>query len=78
MILLRFFKRYVVPLWQWYLAGLVFLFMTNWLAVEIPLRMAVGVDALGTDPEAVRTAAFTIGLMGLAVIGVRSLSRVLF
>lgn len=78
MILLRFFKRYVVPLWHWYLAGLAFLFMTNWLAVEIPLRMAVGVDALGTDPEAVRTAAFTIGLMGLAVIAVRSLSRVLF
>jgi ATP-binding cassette subfamily B protein len=76
--LLRFFKRYVVPLWHWYLAGLVFLFLTNWLAVEIPLRMAAGVDALGNDPEAVRTAAFTIGLMGLAVIAVRSLSRVLF
>ncbi len=78
MTLLRFFKRYVVPLWHWYLAGLVFLFLTNWLAVEIPLRMAAGVDALGNDPEAVRTAAFTIGLMGLAVIAVRSLSRVLF
>lgn len=78
MTLLRFFKRYVVPLWHWYLAGLVFLFLTNWLAVEIPLRMATGVDALGNDPEAVRTAAFTIGLMGLAVIAVRSLSRVLF
>lgn len=78
MTLLRFFKRYVMPLWHWYLAGLIFLFMTNWLAVEIPLRMAAGVDALGNDPDAVRTAAITIGLMGLAVIAVRSLSRVLF
>lgn len=78
MTLFRFFRRYVLPLWHWYLFGLIFLFMTNWLAVEIPLRMADGVNALGSDPQAVRTAAWTIGAMGLAVIAVRSLSRVLF
>ncbi|MED5374257.1 MAG: ABC transporter ATP-binding protein [Myxococcota bacterium] len=74
----RFFAKYLTPLWTWYIGALVFLFATNWLAVEIPLRMAAGIDALGTDPDGVRNAALAIGAMGLAVIAVRTLSRVLF
>lgn len=77
--LFRFLRRYAARYWFWYLAGLGFLFVTNWLAVSIPLRMAVGIDAMreGQD-DIVRHQAWIIGWMGLGVIAVRTLSRVLF
>ncbi|MCB9797965.1 MAG: ABC transporter ATP-binding protein [Alphaproteobacteria bacterium] len=66
--------------WPWYLSGAVFLVLTNWLAVAIPLEMARGVDAMreGAARAEVLDAALTVAWMGLAVIGVRTLSRVLF
>lgn len=74
----RFLLRYAVPYWHWYLLGLVTLYLTNWLAVEIPLHMAQAIDSLATDTDVVRQQALLIAGMGLAVIAVRTLSRVAF
>lgn len=79
--LLPFMRRYMLPWWPWYLAGFVALVLTNGLSVSIPLQIARGVDALtaGADgrPDVLR-AAIAVALMGAAVIGVRTASRVLF
>ncbi|MCB9760793.1 MAG: ABC transporter ATP-binding protein [Alphaproteobacteria bacterium] len=75
----RFSRRYVLRYWPWYLGGLVFLTLTNWLAVQIPLEMAKGIDAMRvSDPDGVSRAALLVGAMGVAVIAVRTLSRVLY
>ncbi len=80
--LLRFFREYSFLYWRWYAAGVVFLWATNWLAVQIPLELATAVDALreGTEQatKILFRAAKIIGAMGAAIIGVRTLSRVLF
>ncbi len=80
--ILRFIRDYPSRYWPWYLAGATFLWATNWLAVQIPLELAVAVDALRADPaEAAAVlldAARIIAVMGAAVIAVRTLSRVLF
>lgn len=73
----RFGLRYAARYWHWYIGGFVFLALTNWLAVQIPVHMARAIDGL-TDPEIVRAEVLVIALMGLSVIAVRSLSRVLF
>lgn len=80
--ILRFIRDYPSRYWPWYLVGAVCLWATNWLAVQIPLELAVAVDALRADPaEAAAVllhAAQVIAAMGAAVIGVRTLSRVLY
>ena len=77
--LLRFLRRYAARYWLWYVAGLAFLLLTNWLAVSIPLRMALGIDAMREgQTEQVVHEAWVIGWMGLGVIAVRTLSRILF
>jgi len=53
------------------------LLLTNWLTVTIPIVLGEGIDAL-TGGESVQEAVLQIALMGLAVIVVRTLSRVLF
>ncbi|MCP4809053.1 MAG: ABC transporter ATP-binding protein [Proteobacteria bacterium] len=77
-LLARFGRRYALPYLPWYAGGFVFLALTNWLAVQIPVHMAAAIDAMGLDPDAVRHEALLIALMGLAVIAVRTGSRVLF
>jgi ATP-binding cassette, subfamily B, multidrug efflux pump len=78
-LLFRFGRRYAARYWLWYLVGVGMLFLTNWLAVNIPLRMAEGIDAMRAGlPDVVRDQAIAIGWMGLAVIVVRTLSRILF
>lgn len=77
-LLARFGRRYAMRYAHWYAGGFVFLALTNWLAVQIPVHMAAAIDTMNVDPDAVRNEALLIGLMGLAVIGVRTLSRVLF
>jgi len=74
---MRFGLRYAARYWQWYIGGFVFLALTNWLAVQIPVHMASAIDQL-TDAEAVRREVWIIAGMGLSVIVVRTLSRVLF
>jgi ATP-binding cassette subfamily B multidrug efflux pump len=62
----------------WYLGGLACLWLTNWLAVHIPLTLGRGTDALrAEDEQGVLHAALLIAAMGAAVIGVRTLSRAL-
>ncbi|MEZ4316610.1 MAG: ABC transporter ATP-binding protein [Myxococcota bacterium] len=80
-LLLRFGRRYMVPFWHWYLAGIVFLVLTNWISVTIPLYVAEGIDALelGAEgrPVLLRSALWVAGL-GVLVIGIRTASRLLF
>ncbi len=77
--LLRFLRRYAARYWLWYVGGFACLFLTNLLAVNIPLRMAEGIDAMRVgEIEVVRGKSVVIALMGLAVILARTLSRVLF
>jgi len=63
--------------YRWsYLAGFCFLWLTNYLSVTIPVHIGRAVDALEhAAPLGAHIVA--IAWMGLAVIGVRSLSRVL-
>ena len=79
---MRFVRDYPARYWRWYLAGGVFLWATNWLAVHIPLELATAVDALRAQEDDAQQvllqAAGVIAAMGAAVIGVRTLSRVLF
>jgi len=76
--LISFLRRYALRYWHWYAAGTVFLLATNWITVQIPLELAVAVDALGGDPAMIRRAMVRIAVMGAAILVVRTLSRVLF
>lgn len=77
-------RAYGVPYLGWYAAGVVALFLTNGLSLEIPLYLKEGLDALAAGPEAPETraavlrSAITIGWMGAAVILIRTASRLLF
>jgi ATP-binding cassette subfamily B protein len=74
--LVRLLTRYA---WRhrWsYLAGAAFLWLTNWLTVSIPIEIGRAVDGLRAAEPIGRFVA-AIAAMGLAVIVVRSLSRVL-
>jgi len=71
------FGRYAMPHRWSFAAGAVCLLATNWLTVNIPIVLGEGIDALNTSGT-VAEAAWTIAGMGLAVIVVRTLSRVLF
>ena len=63
--------------YRWsYLAGAAFLWLTNFIAVSIPGQIGEAIDALRAGGS-VRGPVAAIALMGLAVIGVRSLSRIL-
>lgn len=63
--------------YRWsYLAGAAFLWLTNYLSVSIPGEIGRAIDALrGGAPVGAHVAA--IAAMGIAVIGVRTLSRIL-
>lgn len=76
----RFARRYLIQHWPWLVAGLVFLTLTNWLTVQIPTELARAIDLLHGEapPAEVLRYALRIGWMGVAVIAVRTLSRVLF
>ena len=73
----RLLIRYAWPHRWSFFAGAVCLLVTNWLTVTIPILLGQGIDALseGGDVSAI---VWTIAWMGLAVIVVRTLSRVLF
>jgi ATP-binding cassette subfamily B protein len=71
------FGRYALPHRWSFAAGAVCLLATNWLTVNIPIVLGEGIDAL-TDGGEVAGSAWLIAGMGLAVVVVRTLSRVLF
>ncbi len=78
--LLTFARRYLTPYLHWYAVGVVCLAATNWLSVTIPMYLAQGIDLLttGGDKGAVLGIAGKVALMGVAVIVVRTVSRLLF
>ena len=47
----RFFFRYILRHKQAYGWGIVFIFLTNWLAVSIPVYLGESIDLLGSDFE---------------------------
>jgi len=72
----RLLKDYAWPHRWSYLAGAVFLGLTNWVAVTIPGEIGHAVDALRDGVPLGRHVA-AIAVMGVAVVVVRTLSRVL-
>jgi ATP-binding cassette subfamily B protein len=63
--------------YRWsYLAGIVFLAVTNYLSVSIPGEIGKAIDALRASSP-LRGHVLAIAVMGVAVIGVRTLSRIL-
>jgi ATP-binding cassette subfamily B multidrug efflux pump len=75
----RFFRTHLAPYTGWYVAGTVALSATNAMSVEIPRILARGIDALGTGArDAVVRDALWVAGMGVAVIAVRTASRLLF
>ncbi len=73
--IVRMLASYAWPHRYSYAAGFAMLAATNWLTVEIPVRIGEAIDryASGADPV---SAILLVGAMGFAVIVVRSLSRV--
>ena len=77
--LLSFLFNSIRTYWKSYSIGLFFLLLTNWLAVQIPLQLAQAIDALHKKSNALASSAiFTIFWMGIAIIFVRTFSRVFF
>ncbi|RME21125.1 MAG: ABC transporter ATP-binding protein [Deltaproteobacteria bacterium] len=74
---LRLARDYGRHHWRSYLLGFLALLATNWLAVRIPVEIGAAIDALRAGaPTGAHVVA--IAAMGLLVMGVRTLSRVLF
>ena len=73
----RLVTRYAWPHRWSFFAGAICLLVTNWLTVTIPIQLGQGIDALN-EGRGVSDIVWTIAAMGLAVIVVRTLSRVLF
>ena len=80
-IIARFARTYMLPYTPWYLGGILALAATNWIAVTIPMYLAAGIDAFALG-EAGRPviyhSAVMVGLLGAAIILVRTASRLLF
>ncbi len=74
----RFAREAVLPLWRWYVAGTTAVLLTNWLSVEVPTLMASALDKLRAGQSGATMDAAWIAAIGIAVIGVRTLSRVWF
>lgn len=78
-VLLQFARKYMLPYTGWYIIGTLALLATNWMAVTIPLYVADAIDALRDNrSDVVFHAAVTVGGMGVAMMFVRTLSRVFF
>ena len=79
----RFFFRYILHHKRAYAAGIVFIFLTNWLAVSIPLYLGESIDLLSGDmlvdqqDQLVRTIGALI-LCALLMVVTRTVSRILF
>jgi ATP-binding cassette subfamily B protein len=74
--LMRVLRTYAWRYRWWYAAGGLCLVITNWLTVSIPEQIGHAVDALRASTS-VGPHVLAIALMGVGVIGVRTLSRIL-
>jgi ATP-binding cassette subfamily B multidrug efflux pump len=74
--IVRLLRRYAWPYRFSYLAGGLFLLLTNYLSVSIPGQIGSAVDALRAQ-QPIGRFALAIAMMGLIIILVRSLSRIL-
>ena len=74
--IIRLMRTYSSRYVGWYISGGLFLWLTNYLAVSIPLEIGQAIDALRAGTSLGRYVV-TIALMGAAVIVVRTLSRIL-
>lgn len=74
--ILRVIRSHVAPHAGYYAAGFVCLALTNWLTVEVPVRIGQAIDAYSQQAD-VWSHLVAVATMGLAIIVVRTLSRVL-
>ena len=76
----QLFRRYLNPNLPSYLAGALCLWGTNYLSVSIPVQIGAAIDVLaeGQAVQHIQNHVVQISLMGLAIIVVRTLSRILF
>ena len=75
-----FARRFALGLWPWYLAGSLFLAVTNLITLEIPQlakNIVNGLDAGNLEQQVLVGFAQGIVLLGLLQIAARSLSRIL-
>lgn len=74
-VLVRLLRDWCRPHLLSFLGGVLFLFLTNYLTVTIPTEIGAAIDAGAASAAGPHILA--VGLMGVAVILVRTLSRVL-
>ena len=74
--IIRLLRTYSSRYIGWYLAGGLFLWLTNYIAVSIPGEIGHAVDAL-REGESLARYVVSIALMGAGMIVVRTLSRIL-
>jgi ATP-binding cassette subfamily B multidrug efflux pump len=79
----RFFFRYILHHKQAYGWGIVFIFLTNWLAVSIPLYLGESIDLLSSDAlaqqqEALMRSIGAVVVFALLMVVTRTVSRILF
>jgi ATP-binding cassette subfamily B multidrug efflux pump len=79
-VVVRFIRTYLLPYWHWYVGGATALVITNAMTVVIPGYLAQAIDAFdgpNTRDVVVLNATWIAGL-GIAIMIIRTLSRVLF
>jgi len=78
-LILRFTRRFALPLWPWYLSGIIALALTNLIALEIPQLAKRIVNALGNPqrPDDLQSTALLIVQFGILTIVIRAMSRIL-
>src|SRR3970040_2882685 len=79
---IKFLLRYLLLHKSSFALGIVFVFLTNWLAVSIPMYVKECIDLLNPEldqhyPELIRGVVI-IFIMAFLMIFIRSLSRILF
>jgi ATP-binding cassette subfamily B protein len=79
----RFFFRYILHHKQAYGWGIVFILLTNWLAVSIPVYLGESIDLLssvelGDQQDALLRSIAAVVLFALLMVFTRTVSRILF
>jgi ATP-binding cassette subfamily B multidrug efflux pump len=79
----RFFFRYILHHKQAYAAGILFIFLTNWLAVTIPQYLGESIDLLSGDTlvdqqDQLVQAIGAVIVCALLMVVTRTVSRILF
>ena len=76
--IVEFSRRFALPLWPWYLSGIVFLILTNVITVKIPeMASRVTDNLLLSDKSQLEYWSLVIIALGVCQIICRALSRVL-